>query len=257
MIFKFFQGVFYDFLTEELSFTMKMIKKSFSNFSAWHYRSKLITLDLPKKRINWSSENILNYFKEDLHYLKNAIFTDPRDQSPWNYHNWILGNVTPIILKNFKFELAKLSRTDAHHDLKEVFKNSMYTDDQKVRAAFDSGIPYPASEAYHEDEAFAAVMISADTNGNTILINGPRNLSEALNSVPDCTAEYNPNFSLFDIGVAGTSYYGGVIESRFVLSNSFVQSQYTKSACLTGRTDGDLIPNHFCNRRHLNKSNGG
>jgi hypothetical protein len=47
------------------------------------------------------------------------------------------------------------------------------------------------------------------------------------------------------IGVAGTSYYGGVLESRFVLADSFVQSQYTKPACSTGRTDGDLIPNHL------------
>jgi len=137
-------------------------------------------------------------------------------------------------LKNFKFELAKLSRTDAHHDLKEVFKNSMYTDDQKVRAAFDSGIPYPASEAYHEDEAFAAVMISADTNGNTILINGPRNLSEALNSVPDCTAEYNPNFSLFDIGVLGSSIFKYKVV-RFVTQCSnnvnFSDEDLTAIAC--------------------------
>jgi hypothetical protein len=113
MIYKFFlfpeKEVFFDFVNEELSFTLKMIKKSFSNFSAWHYRSKLITLDLPHKKLNWSNENILNYFKEDLYYLKNAIFTDPRDQSPWNYHNWILGNVTPIILKSFNFNGFKFS----------------------------------------------------------------------------------------------------------------------------------------------------
>ena len=47
------------------------------------------------------------------------------------------------------------------------------------------------------------------------------------------------------IGVTGTSYYGGVLESRFVLANSFVQSQFTKPNCLTGRDDADLIPNHL------------
>ena len=104
MIYKFFNGIFFDFLTEELLFTLKMIKKSFSNFSAWHYRSKLITLDLLKRKLSWSNESILDYFKEDLHYLKNAIFTDPRDQSPWNYQNWILGNIIPIILKHSKFD---------------------------------------------------------------------------------------------------------------------------------------------------------
>jgi gliding motility-associated-like protein len=47
------------------------------------------------------------------------------------------------------------------------------------------------------------------------------------------------------IGVAGKSYYGGIKESRFVLATSFVQSQFTKATCLTGRDDADLIPNHL------------
>jgi len=47
------------------------------------------------------------------------------------------------------------------------------------------------------------------------------------------------------IGVAGTSYYGGVTEIKFVISSSFNASQYTKSACTTGTSDGDTIPNHL------------
>ncbi|MCE2705437.1 MAG: discoidin domain-containing protein, partial [Terrimonas sp.] len=47
------------------------------------------------------------------------------------------------------------------------------------------------------------------------------------------------------IGVAGTSYYGGVTEIKFVISSSFNASQYTKPACTTGTSDGDTIPNHL------------
>jgi gliding motility-associated-like protein len=47
------------------------------------------------------------------------------------------------------------------------------------------------------------------------------------------------------IGVAGVSNYGGVTEIRFNIANSFVQSQYAKTTCLTGRSDGDLIPNYL------------
>jgi len=104
MIYQYFRECFWDFLKEELDFTMKMIKKSFSNFSAWHYRSKLITLDLVVEKISWGSSEILEYFKDDLFYIKNAIFTDPRDQSPWNYYNWILTNITPIFIKSFNYE---------------------------------------------------------------------------------------------------------------------------------------------------------
>jgi len=108
MIFQYFKNNFWDFLKEELEFTLKMIKKSFSNFSAWHYRSKLITLDLGNKNLAWSSSEILDYFKDDLFYIKNAIFTDPRDQSPWNYYYWILTNVTPIFIKSFDIEKYKI-----------------------------------------------------------------------------------------------------------------------------------------------------
>ena len=104
MVYQYFRINFWDFLKEELDFTLKMIKKSFSNFSAWHYRSKLINLDLVKKNISWSSEEVLEYLKEDLFYIKNAIFTDPRDQSPWNYYYWILSNITPIYIKSVQIE---------------------------------------------------------------------------------------------------------------------------------------------------------
>lgn len=104
MIYQFFRNDFWDFLKEELDFTLKMIKKSFSNFSAWHYRSKMITLDLANKNIFWSSEEVLEYLKEDLFFIKNAIFTDPGDQSPWNYYYWILTNITPIYVKSIKVE---------------------------------------------------------------------------------------------------------------------------------------------------------
>jgi gliding motility-associated-like protein len=47
------------------------------------------------------------------------------------------------------------------------------------------------------------------------------------------------------IGVAGTSYYGGVSEIKFVISTSFIGSQYTKPTCTSGTSDGDTTPNHL------------
>ena len=75
-----------------------MIQKNFSNFSAWHYRAKL----MPKiYNVNGVKEKIdycipLEKIKEDFATLKHAYFTDPRDQSPWNYHEWLLRQITPI-----------------------------------------------------------------------------------------------------------------------------------------------------------------
>lgn len=56
-----------------------LIKKNFSNFSAWHYRSKLMPILYGTER---SKENYLIPFdkiKEDLALLKHAFFTDPKD----------------------------------------------------------------------------------------------------------------------------------------------------------------------------------
>lgn len=34
--------------------------------------------------------------KEDFEMLKHAYFTDPKDQSPWNFHGWLVSLISPI-----------------------------------------------------------------------------------------------------------------------------------------------------------------
>ena len=72
-----------------------MIKKNCSNFSAWHYRSKLIPLYFFTNNIQWNTEEALSYLETDLDLIITAMFTDPKDQSPWNYHLWIVNSITP------------------------------------------------------------------------------------------------------------------------------------------------------------------
>jgi geranylgeranyl transferase type-2 subunit alpha len=73
-----------------------LIKKNFSNFSAWHYRSKLMPI-LYEKAVNRGNYLIpFEKIKEDLALLKHAFFTDPKDQSPWNYHEWLLSLIAPV-----------------------------------------------------------------------------------------------------------------------------------------------------------------
>jgi geranylgeranyl transferase type-2 subunit alpha len=96
MIYEFFPSNFWEFVAKELPFTISMISKSFSNFSAWHYRSKLIPLHFEHNDIDWNSKPAFEYFKKDLEFITNAIYTDPKDQSPWNYHYWIISNLIPF-----------------------------------------------------------------------------------------------------------------------------------------------------------------
>lgn len=127
-----------------------------------------------------------------------------------------LNAIVPIAIKQnpvFKNELAYLSRSDAHHDLGELFKDTMYKKDEKVKIAFDSGLPVPATVAFHEGDAFASVVISAtNSTGNTINIHTGNNkqedyLQEALNQVPDCTKNDTGAFSTFAIGVGGDTIF--------------------------------------------------
>ena len=96
LIREYFPDNFQEFLNKELEFTIQMIKKNLSNFSAWHYRSRLIPIYFKLNKRDWNEEESLNYFKLDLELITNAVYTDPKDQSPWTYHLWIIQNLTPI-----------------------------------------------------------------------------------------------------------------------------------------------------------------
>ena len=137
---------------------------------------------------------------------------------------------------NFKNEVAKLTRSDAHHDLKDVFKDTIYRTEQSVRTAFDSGIPVPATTSYHEGQAFAAVILNVSTEGNNIVINGEEELDRALDSVPDCTSEYNGRYSVFDVGVTGMPLFKYKVV-RFVTNCSnnvnFKRENLSAIACKT------------------------
>lgn len=71
----------------ELEFTMEMIESNFSNYSAWHYRSKLFSAAGKDEECKKISE---------LSLVESAAFTDPSDQSAWIYQRWLIGKLEPI-----------------------------------------------------------------------------------------------------------------------------------------------------------------
>ena len=62
---------------KEVKFTDKLIQRNFSNYSAWHERSKTLML---------STETI----EKELKTVDTAIFTEPDDQTAWIYHRWLI-----------------------------------------------------------------------------------------------------------------------------------------------------------------------
>ena len=56
----------------------KMIKKNFSNYSAWHYRGRLMP-KIYERQQGLAYILPIERIKEDMDMLKHAFFTDPND----------------------------------------------------------------------------------------------------------------------------------------------------------------------------------
>ena len=69
---------------DEFAYTTAKINQNFSNFSAWHYRTKLVP------RVCTTTEQLLAALDADLQLIQQAYYTEPDDQSAWLYHRWLL-----------------------------------------------------------------------------------------------------------------------------------------------------------------------
>ena len=73
---------------KEYAYTSQMVRGNLSNFSAWHQRSMLLPQVLNVRSASRSSRREL--FDSELAFIKNALFTDPYDQSLWFYHQYLM-----------------------------------------------------------------------------------------------------------------------------------------------------------------------
>lgn len=71
---------------EELEYTTSKIRENFSNYSAWHYRSTLIPQAFK------DSKELGEFLVKDLELVRNAVYTEPNDQSSWFYQRWLLSS---------------------------------------------------------------------------------------------------------------------------------------------------------------------
>ncbi|KAK6171224.1 hypothetical protein SNE40_019459 [Patella caerulea] len=91
---------------EEFEFTTEKIANNFSDYSSWHYRSKLLPILHPDKtHPSGVNEEIL---LKEFETVQNAFFTDPNDQSAWFYHRWLLGRHQ----RNLEINTMFVSRKD-------------------------------------------------------------------------------------------------------------------------------------------------
>jgi len=79
-------------IKSEWEFTTAKIQDNFSNFSAFHYRSKLLPLFLwiKTKGEEKNEEPRQQVWEVGLALVGNAMFTEPDDQTAWWYHRFLL-----------------------------------------------------------------------------------------------------------------------------------------------------------------------
>ncbi|CAM9358206.1 unnamed protein product [Choristocarpus tenellus] len=70
---------------EDFEFTTEKILQNFSNYSAFHFRSKLLS-----RMITEEGRDCWQLLDEELDLAHQAMFTEPADQSVWWYHHFLL-----------------------------------------------------------------------------------------------------------------------------------------------------------------------
>lgn len=99
-------------MTDELEFSTERLNANFSNYSSWHYRSTLRSLDEESAGT-------------ELTLVQNAVFTDPADSSAWFYLRWVLSNTA--VIKDRRQELLEaleqLEELEPDCKCKKVFCN--------------------------------------------------------------------------------------------------------------------------------------
>jgi len=69
----------------EFDYTTTKIRQNFSNYSAWHNRSKLYP-------VAFTNEDRAQQLEQDFELVRSAVFTEPADQSAWFYQRWLLAS---------------------------------------------------------------------------------------------------------------------------------------------------------------------
>ena len=103
-------------LDDDIEYSKKLIEKDFSNYSAWFLRS-------------WAAEKTGAPIEPEaeLELVWNALFTEPNDQSCWQYHDWLLRRFPQLRDQDADY-MVELEAIVDDQDSKYLFLSKVYSD---------------------------------------------------------------------------------------------------------------------------------
>jgi geranylgeranyl transferase type-2 subunit alpha len=113
---------------EEFAYTTKMIRAALHNFSALHYRSKLIPRLLDERKAEGHHRRAM--LNDELELIQNALI-DPNNQSPWFYHQFLMSTISPGIQQEsaIVLDLTTAERVSYYEREIERIEEILETDD--------------------------------------------------------------------------------------------------------------------------------
>ena len=99
-------------LQKEFEYSYLKITQNFSNYSAWHYRSKLLP-------VVSTDESIVTNLLKELELCRSAYYTEPKDQSVWMYVLWIFSQLKLQKSNFMQIVEAELEHLQVLQDMEE------------------------------------------------------------------------------------------------------------------------------------------
>jgi geranylgeranyl transferase type-2 subunit alpha len=111
---------------QEFAYTSKMIKAKLQNFSALHYRSKLIPRLLVERNADGEARRAM--LESELDSMQDALI-DPFNQSAWFYHQYLMSTLSPSYPKEDAIVLDLTMSDRLHYYEQELERITEITED--------------------------------------------------------------------------------------------------------------------------------
>lgn len=89
----------------EFDYSTERIVKNFSNYSAFHHRSTYIQAMLSSTAAEGRKEEEWGVLEAELEMVKQAMYTEPDDQTAWWYHQYLINWAAGLGTERFEATL--------------------------------------------------------------------------------------------------------------------------------------------------------